>query len=424
MTDLKGKKLLLLGGTRYAITFVKRAQELGVHVIVTDYVEDSPAKQIADESYLISTTDVDAVVELARTLKVDGVFTVYIDSMLTYCQQVCEKLNLPFYATREQIDITTNKDKFKKVCTEHGLSVVKEYELTDWNNPVKMPPIKYPVVIKPVDSEGGKGIFVCDTEEELQERYLESLGFSKKKKVLVEEYMTGEQVQMFYTIQDGYVSLSAMCDRYTNKEQRGFAPIPTELLFPSKHLETFKNTDHKKVVNLCNSLNIKNSVLFIEAFIHQGRVCIIEAEAGFRFIGSLVHKIIKEMNGIDTVEMMIRHALTGEMKEYPIKELDKPEFDRWACILFQVARKGKIAKMKGFDKIAAFPEIFGIYHKHKEGSTITQIGTLDQCMSKIFIKAKTKNELARIIEEINTTIKVEDENGENMLLKPFNPYSF
>ena len=422
MTDLRGKKLLLLGGIRPTINYVKRAQELGVHVIVTDYQVDSPAKEIADKSYLVSTTDVDAVVKLAKSLKVDGVFMAYLDSMLTYCQQVCDKLNLPFYATAEQIDIMTNKDKLKKVCTEHGLPVVKEYELTDWNNPVKMPPIQYPVVIKPVDSGGGKGIFVCVTEEELRERYPESLSFSKRKKVLVEEYMTGEQVQILYTIQDGYVSLSAMCDLYSNKQQKGFPSIPTANIYPSKHLASFKNTDHQKVVNLCKSLNIKNGVLFIQAFVHQGRVCI--HEIAFRDEGGQTHKIIKEMNGIDTVEMMIRHALTGEMKGYPIKDLDKPEFDMWACRLFSIGQREKIAKITGFDKITTYPEVFDIAHHHEEGDRISQIGTLDQVISRIFIKAETKSQLARVIEEINTTIQVEDEKGENMLLKPFNPYSF
>jgi len=422
VSDLKGKKLLLLGGIRLTTNIVKRAQELGVYVIITDYLIDSPAKQIADESYLISTTDVAAVVELAKRLKVDGVFTAYIDSMLLYCQQVCEKLNLPFYATSEQIDIMTNKDKFKKICIANRLQVVKEYELNHQINDKEISNIQYPVVVKPADSAGGKGIFICYTEKELRKRYLESLSFSKRKKVLVEEYMTNEQVLMYYTIQDGYVSLSAMCDRYTNKEQRGFASIPTAYIFPSKYLADFKNVDHQKVINLIQSMNIKNGVLSLQAFMHQGRVCI--HEIGFRFGGSQAHKIIKELNGIDTVEMMIRHSLTGEMKGYSIKDLDKPEFDMWACKLTPIARRGKILKIKGFDKIATLPEIFDIAHVHKKGDTITHIGTLDQVISRIFIKANTKSELAKIIEEINTKIEVEDEKGENMLLEPFNPYTF
>lgn len=421
MSDLKGKKLLLMGGSS-AIPLAIRAKELGVHVIVTDYLVNSPVKKFADESYLVSTTDVEAVTVLARKLKVDGVFTAFTDWMLPYCRQICDNLNLPFYASAEQIDILTNKDKFKNKCTEHGLQVVKQYDFDVQGNRKKNHNIKYPVIVKPVDSEGGKGIYVCYTEKELKERYHDSLSFSRRKKVLVEEYMTGEQVSIFFTIQDGYVSLSAMSDRYTNKDQRGVASIPTALIFPSKYLSSFKNIEHPKVINLCNSLKIKNGVLFIQAFMHQGRVCI--HEAGFRLIGAMVHKIIKEINKIDIVEMMIRHSLTGEMKGYPIKELDRPEFDQWACKLSPVARKGRIAKMKGFDRIATLKEVFDITHYHVEGDTITQIGTLDQMISRIFIKAETKNKFASVIEKVNTTIQVEDDKGANMLLDPFNPYSF
>jgi len=417
MSDLKGKRLLLLGGIRLIKNIVLRAQELGVYVIVTDYLADSPAKQIADESYPISTTDVDAVVALAKRLKVDGVFTAYIDSMLTYCRQVCDRLNLPFYATAEQIDIMTNKDKFKKICVDHGLQVVKEYDLPDRLDDEKLSLIQYPVVVKPVDYSGGKGIFVCETEKELQERYLDSLSYSKRKKVLVEEYMYGQQVQIYYTIQDGYVSLSAMSDRYTNKEQRGVAPLPAAHIFPSKYLTVYNNMDHQKAVNLFNSMNIKNGVLFCQAFMYKDRAHI--HDIGFRYSGSQGHKVIRELNEIDTVEMMIRHALTGKMKGYSIKDMDKPDFDMWVCRLYIIARRGRIAKIKGFDKIITLPEVFDITPAHDEGDTITQFGTLDQVVSRIFIKAKTINQLADVIEEIKATIQVDDEKGENMLLDLF-----
>jgi len=277
-------------------------------------------------------------------------------------------------------------------------------------------------VVKPVDSSAGKGLFVCYTEKELREKYLEALRFSGRKKVLVEECMTCQQVQMYYTIQDGYVSLSAMSDRYTNKEQRGLMPMPAAHIFPSKHLATYRNTDHQKVVSLIESMNIKNGILFFQSFIHHGRVCI--HESGFRDAASKGHIIIKEMNGIDTVEMMLIHSLTGEMKGYSIKNLDKPEFDMLVCVLYTIARKGKIAKMIGMEEIATLPEIFYIDLVHEVGDTITHIGTLDQVISRIFIKANTKSELVRVIEEINTKIKVEDVDGKNMLLETFNPYSF
>ena len=104
------------GGVALACDIVKKAQELGVYVMVTDYLEDSPAKKIADESFMISTTDIDAVVKLCQDQRVDGVFTGYIDSMLPYCCDVCERLGLPFYATRKQLEYTVDKRRFKDIC--------------------------------------------------------------------------------------------------------------------------------------------------------------------------------------------------------------------------------------------------------------------------------------------------------------------
>ena len=62
MKEIAGKRLLLLGGINHAMEIIKAAQEMGVLVFVTDYYESTPAKQIADKAFTISTTDVDAVV--------------------------------------------------------------------------------------------------------------------------------------------------------------------------------------------------------------------------------------------------------------------------------------------------------------------------------------------------------------------------
>ena len=116
MEELPGKRLLILGGITSATDIVKTAQEMGVYVIVTDYLPDSPAKKVADESSMISTTDIGAVVQLCKNKEIDGVFTGYIDSMLPYCCDVCQELDFPFYATKEQIETCIDKEKFKDAC--------------------------------------------------------------------------------------------------------------------------------------------------------------------------------------------------------------------------------------------------------------------------------------------------------------------
>lgn len=110
------KKLLFLGGTGAMYDAVERAKRMGIYTIVVDYYPNSPAKRIADRSYLASTTDIDRVLEIARENEIDGVFTGFSDANLMPACLVADTLGLPFYATKEQINVTTNKLLFKETC--------------------------------------------------------------------------------------------------------------------------------------------------------------------------------------------------------------------------------------------------------------------------------------------------------------------
>ena len=155
-TDLKGKKLLILGGTKLSCEIIKAAQKLGVYVIVTDYLEDSPGKKIADESYMISTTDVQSVVALIKDKQIDGILTGFIDSMLPYYSEICKRAGIPCYGTNKQFEITTNKVKFKNACRTYGIPVVEEYNIKFPFNKNELENIEYPVLIKPVDNSGAE----------------------------------------------------------------------------------------------------------------------------------------------------------------------------------------------------------------------------------------------------------------------------
>lgn len=417
MNDMSGKRLLIMGGVKLACNIVNTAKKMGIYTIVTDYLEESPAKKIADESFMVSTTDVDAVVQLTKDIKADGVFTSYVDSILPYYQQVCEKAGFPFYATKEQIQITTDKQKFKQLCQENGLPVIYQYRLDSDFNSEDLDRIMYPVVTKPVDSSGSRGISICWNQGELIVNYEKALAFSKSKKVIVEKYMTGDEVVMYYTIQDGYVSLSAMCDRYTTKEQTGLAQLPTAYIFPSKYLERFQSIDDENIRKMFRSIGMKNGVIFVQSFIQDGRVCLYEM--GYRFAGAQGDRIISAINGIDTMEMMIRYALTGNMGGWELKKFDDPNFKKWACKLSPLANTGTIHKIVGLDEIAALPEVIDIIPMKDEGDTITDYGTLDQIVMRIFIVTELKYDLALAINKIYQTLKMLDSDGNNMLLEEF-----
>ena len=158
-TDIKGKKLLILGANPETANLVRVAQEMGVTTIVTDYDSNAPAKKVADISYDINGMDVDAICEMARKEKVDGVMVGVADVLVQPYQQVCEKLGLPCYANAKTAAVFNNKRLFKQTCAEYGIEGIPEYSLEDKNS------IVYPVIVKPADSNSGKGITLVQEKE-------------------------------------------------------------------------------------------------------------------------------------------------------------------------------------------------------------------------------------------------------------------
>ena len=162
--NLRGKRLLILGGMRISCEIVRKAKAMGIYTLVADYnkIEDSPGKQIADEAVDLSVVDVDAVVEYVKKNAVDGVFVGFNDMLLPYYAEICQRAGLPCYGTREQFETLIAKDHYKALCRQFGVPTIPEYDINDEH-------IKYPVLVKPVDSSGSRGITICHNRQELDE---------------------------------------------------------------------------------------------------------------------------------------------------------------------------------------------------------------------------------------------------------------
>ena len=187
---LQGKKLVVLGGAANESTLVKRAQELGVYVIVADYYTDlrlSPAKAYADEAWNVNWTNVDEMVRLCTENKIDGITAGYSEVKIDYLIRICERLGLPCYCSKEQLEITRNKRKFKQKCRECGVPVVREYtSISDVQ--------KFPVIVKPADRAGSVGIGVAHNYDELIRAYNYAIEKSYTKEVIIEDYITDQKI--------------------------------------------------------------------------------------------------------------------------------------------------------------------------------------------------------------------------------------
>lgn len=406
------KKVLIMGANPETASLVVKAKEMGLTTYVTDYNPSAYAKRFADVPVNIDASQVDALVEYVKTERIDAVLAGVAEALLPFYHEVCKRLNYPCFASLEQFEIMVSKDKFKKICQNYDVPVVPEFSQENLNE------VEYPVVVKPVDSCSSKGISVCQNFAELQAGMDKALDFSKRKTLLLEKYMTGEEVVIYYVIQDGNPFLVGMCDRYTNKEQKGVAQLPTAYIFPSKNLKKFGEENDLKVQKMLRGMKIKNGILFLQAFVENGSVYIYEP--GFRLNGAQEHLIIGEATGVDAKELLLNYAVSGSMGENVESKVDPYLNGKWGCKLSPLVRTGKIVSLKGLEEIKKMKGVVSVNPSYDEGDIVDGYGTLKQIICRFFIVADSKVELKTIINHIYDALEVLDEYGSSMLLTPFN----
>lgn len=410
------KKLLVLGGIALSKAIIESAKDMGIYTCVTDYLVDSPAKEIADESFMISTTDITSISELIKKEQIDGVLTGYIDSMLPFYNEVCKKNSLPCYITKKQIDITTDKKKFKNLCRQFNINVVEEYNVTLDS----YEELEYPVLLKPVDNSGGKGIFICYKKEDFKELYFKSLSFSKSKQVLVERYMSCKEATIFYTIKGGEVYLTSVADRHVRYFDEGFIPLPLGYSFPSKHLELYIRTVDSNMKKMFKHLKMKDGMVFVQSFIENDRFIIYEM--GYRLTGSIETYLFEATDHFNPLKQLISFAVGDKIKEKGEPVVDGRLSAYGANITF-LCKPGIIKRIEGFDCLENKKNIVKVFMSYKEGDEIPEEmrGTLGQVLCRIILKGNSPESIREEVNKICKGVSVISTEGEEMLLSFIKP---
>lgn len=416
MTDIKGKKLLILGGGALTIDIVEKAKSLGVYTIVTDWydVHKSPAKLVADEYWNEEVFRPDRLAELVKEHGIDGALTNYTDSYLPQYAKLCELAGLPCLATAEQMAVITNKDQSKQLCIDHGISVSKRYAVSSVED-IDALDITFPVLTKPVDNSGQRGIFVCLNKEQLKQKYQESLGFTESGKVMVEEYVQGDYTVMFYTIQEGHVTLATMSDKpvYGNFEHN-LPKLPLGYFLPSKYVELCREKMLPKVQSFVTDLDIKNGVIGIEAVVKDNDIFVFEMQ--FRLGGMRHHNFVLKENGMDILEMLIRFALTGKFDGYDAAKMDNAAFKHTYCSLNVLINPDKVARIEGLEEAKNLPAVITSTQMMFVGDEVKLPGTVQQIFCKFSLETEDKASMAEAIDQIFNSLKAYNEKGENVII--------
>lgn len=308
------KKLLMLGGSPSQVIAIKKAKELGYYVITCDYLEDNPGHQFSDEYHNVSTVDKESVLKLAKSLSVDGVVCYISDPGIPTAAYVAEKLGLPSFPY-ESVKILSNKDLFRVFLQENNFNVPKSKGYSTLEDvKEEFHTFKLPVMIKPVDSSGSRGVSKIYSIELLPEKVQEALYFSRVKRFIVEEYIEkkGYQIGGECFFVNGELAFSRLVNNH-------FQSNSTNLIFPVGdswpcnlpiHLQEKINSELQRLTKL---LNMKTGPLIFEALI-DSKENVYFIDIGVRNSGELT-QIIKQVDGIDLVEYTIKATLNEDCSD-------------------------------------------------------------------------------------------------------------
>lgn len=414
------KKILLLSGIAHMVDVVKTAQKMGYYVIVTDRDTGSPAKQVADKSYEVSTADIDQLAEIAKDEAIDGVFNGFDDVNTWNALALCERLDIPYYATYEQLEICSNKDRFKNHCRNFDVPVVEEYNLDSGLTEELIAGLQFPVIVKPVDSYASQGITVCYGPEDVKAGYAKALDYSKSKKAIIEPYIDSSYgLMMYYTVFNGDVILSAVTDRHVHKHFAEHPPLPIAVMFPSQHREQYLAEVNPQVRAMLRGMGIQNGVLLIQALYDNERFYLYEM--GFRISGSQHYNIIEKQTGINLLEMMLDLSVGNDISKYDTRHFDDSYMPHPSCNLPILMHSGTIAEIRGMEEILALPEILNAVVNRKEGDTVAPTGSYAQMFGRFTIVADSSAQLNRAIDFIYDTLEIRSTEGDDMVLVRFHP---
>lgn len=412
--DFKGKRLLFIGASGHFKLLINKAKEMGIYTIAINYFPNAKGKQYADLAANVDTYDPDLVTEFAKEQKVDGIITSWNEVNLFTSAYVAEKLGVPFFATKEQLDALVTKAEFKKTCLKYDVPVIPVFFMGKELTKQDVEKFEYPVIFKPTDSGGTRGMTILYDGAKVWEANRKALDASMKKEVIIEKYIKeGQLIVIDLAVQDGKSYIVSVADRSIVRTSENAVPLAVSYMYPSKYVKQVQEQLYEPIDRLLKGLNIRNGIISFEAMVSEGKIYLIETQ--FRFGGTHFYMPVDHFNGVDLAKMMICYALTGQYDLYDLEGKMDADFEsKCACQNLQ-ADPGVIERIECEDEITKIPGVDWYIPLKSVGDRIPDDGSTAQNFAKIGIYADSDRELYRIMDRIQHTLKVYDTEGKNLV---------
>ncbi len=401
MMEKKQKKLLLLGGLRYLLPVIKAAHELGYHVITCDYLPGNIAHKYSDEYHNVSITDKEAVLELARRLEIDGIMSFAVDPGVVTAAYVQEKMGLPAFGPYDSVCILQNKDRFRKFLKDNGFSVPEAKGFSSVEDALAdMSWYKWPVIVKPTDSAGSKGVSRVDSEEGLEEALELAFRHSISGKVIVEEFIEKEGCSSdtdSFTVDGELRFISFSAQRFDENAANPYTP--SAYSWPSTFTAAQEAELSSELQRMMNLLGMKSSIFNIETRIGKdGKAYIMECSP--RGGGNRLAEMLRFATGTDLISNACRAAVGDAPKDLE----QRPYNGHWAEVILHADSDGRFGGLETDPSFGG--EVIQTDLWVSEGDEVSAFKGANDAIGTLVLKFDSEDTLVKALRSQNDWLKV------------------
>lgn len=391
----KKNKLLILGASRWHIPWLLKAKSLGFTVFATDWSADAEGREIPHFFAPIDLRDKEATLAYARQHEVNAIFT-SADIGVQTAAYVAKNMGLPCYS-EELAYCATNKFAMREKAKAIGLGIPKYTLVQTIEEAINAAAlIEYPLIIKPVDNFSSKGICVVYNQLELEQQFPKSMEASFVKRVLVEEFMQGDEGSVEALVRDGVVHIMGVC-----KKQKSPLPYRYDVLleYPGHYSVVQQNLIKQFVDDLVTGFEIKNGIIHVEIMVANDIKLI---EFAIRGCGSLVTThLMPALTHYDVMDYLLWNAF-GISK--PIQFSSSLDY---GVLKFIMLPKGELKCITGKANVQAIPGILAFDIERKSGDIITEVLDGRSRPGYLLAHASSKDLLKNIVDDALSKYTVE-----------------
>ena len=399
------KKLMLLGGIRYLLPVIETAHRYGIHVITVDYLPDNIAHKYSDEYYNVSILErnKDEVLNLANDLQIDGILSYAVDPGVVTAAYVAEQMRLPFTCSYESAQILQNKARFRRFLAENGFNVPNA---KGYDDPCEVQKdinyFNWPVIVKPVDSAGSKGVTKVNNPKDLGAAISCAQEASHSRRFIIEDFLEldGYQSSADCFSIDGKIVYADYSDQLFDKEAAN-PYTPALEIWPSSMKQEHQKYLSSELQRLLTLLHCKTGMYNVESRVcKNGKAYLMEVSP--RAGGNRIAELQRLATGIDLIDAEVCKAV-----DLPIPMVSMPKYE--GCYVNGIIHSNSSGTFQG----VSYDEMFRNNHVVSEavypeiGSHIAVFRGANNAIGSVFLKFANRRECDAILSEQSKYIKIE-----------------